>query len=330
MRAGRQVRARGLAAAVLLALLTGFGAAEAAEPFAQWLDAFKTEARQAGISETTLDRAFADVAPLPRVIELDRRQPETRLTFEEYLERVVPPSRIAEGRKRYLEHQDLLQAVSRKFGVQARFIVALWGIESDFGRNTGGYSVVAALATLAYEGRRGEFFRGELINALKILDEGHVTPSDMIGSWAGAMGQSQFMPSSFRAYAQDFDGDGRRDIWTTAADVFASAANYLARAGWRNDQTWGREVKLPGTFDSALASLDVAKPLEQWQALGLRRPDGSDLPGHSLRASVVIPPKSGPGTAFIVYDNYRTILRWNRSTYFAIAVGRLADEIASD
>lgn len=329
MRAGRHRLARGLAAAVVLALAS-LGAARAAEPFADWLAALKSEARRAGISEATLEQAFADVAPIDKVIELDRRQPETRLTFEEYLERVVPPSRIAEGRKRYREHRELLEAVSRKYRVQPRFIVAFWGIESDYGRNTGGYPVIAALATLAYDGRRGEFFRGELIAALKILDEGHVTPAAMLGSWAGAMGQSQFMPSSFRAYAEDFDGDGRRDIWTTTADVFASAANYLARSGWRDDQTWGRQVSLPSGFDPDLASLDVVKSLPAWQRLGVRRRDGTDLPMRPLKASVVIPPNSGAGAAFLVYDNYRTILKWNRSSYFAIAVGRLADGIAVD
>lgn len=325
---GRRGVWRGLAA--VAALLWLVGQAHAAEPFAAWLAALKAEARQAGISQATLEQAFAGVEPIERVIELDRRQPETRMTFEEYLERVVPPSRIADGRERYREYRQVLQAVGREYGVQPRFIVALWGIESDYGRNTGGFSVIAALATLAYDGRRGEFFRRELIDALKILDDGHITPSAMRGSWAGAMGQSQFMPSSFRAYAQDFDGDGRRDIWTSPADVFASAANYLARAGWRDDQTWGRAVRLPGDFDTALASLEVRKSLDEWQALGVRRRSGGDLPGRALRASVVIPPKSAPDAAFLVYDNYRALLKWNRSSYFAIAVGRLADEIGAD
>lgn len=187
--------------------------------------------------------------------------------------------------------------------------------------------MVDALSTLAYDGRRSKYFRTELMNALKILNEGHITPEDMKGSWAGAMGQSQFMPSSFLNFAEDFDGDGHKDIWGTQADVFASAANYLARSGWDDSMTWGREVSIPKGLDTkSLATLKVRKPLSAWQSLGVRQLDGSNLPGRDLSASLVMP-DGKTGRAYLVYKNFRTIMKWNRSTYFALAVGRLADGI---
>jgi membrane-bound lytic murein transglycosylase B len=297
-------------------------------PFPVWLEAFKAEALSKGIDARTVETALAGVEPIARVIELDRKQPESTMTFAQYQERVVTASRIAAGRERFLEHQVLLRRIGDKFGVQPRYIVALWGIESDFGRHTGGFSVIASLATLAHDGRRSAYFRAELLNALKILEAGHIGLEAMTGSWAGAMGQSQFMPSSFLNFAYDFDGDGRRDIWTTPADVFASAANYLARSGWRDDQTWGRQVRLPDGFDAALAGLKITKYLDEWQRLGVRRVDGADLPTRRLAASLIRPEKSGAGPAYLVYRNYRTILKWNRSNYFALAVSRLSDAIA--
>ena len=300
-----------------------------AEDFQIWLGKLRVEAEGKGISQSVLDEALAGIQPIPRVIELDRRQPEFTLTFTQYRDRVVPQSRIKKGRVKYQENRDLLEEIGGKIGVQPRFIVALWGIETDFGRVTGGFKVIPALATLAHDGRRSAFFRKELLNALQILQEGHIAPKEMMGSWAGAMGQSQFMPSSFLAHAVDYDGDGRRDIWTTRPDVFASAANYLAKSGWRADQTWGREVKLPRDFDFALADLKVRKPIGGWQALGVRQPDGGDLPTRQLSASIVLPEKGKMSPAYLVYSNYRTTLRWNRSTYFALAVGLLSDGIGA-
>ena len=302
-------------------------AQEAAVDFGDWLDGVRAEAAERGISDAIIAAALTGIAPIPRVIELDRAQPEFTLTFEQYLERVVPEARVAKGRQMLESNRAILDEVGAAYGVQPRFIVALWGIETDFGRLTGGFSVIEALATLAYDGRRSEFFRKELFDALQILNEGHISPGAMTGSWAGAMGQNQFMPSSFLGYAQDYDKDGRRDIWTTKADVFASAANYLASYGWSNDQTWGREVRLPAGFDPALIGLEVKRSLAQWQTLGVRRADGSDLPVRDMAGSVVLPDGEG-GRAFLVYGNFETILRWNRSTYFGIAVGRLADRIA--
>jgi membrane-bound lytic murein transglycosylase B len=305
-------------------------AEEAAEDdggFAAWLAAFRAEAEAAGISKETLS-ALDATQPIARVIELDRRQPERRFTFQQYLDRVIPDSRVQMGRARFAEHKAILEEIGEKYGVQPRFLVALWGIETDYGRNTGGFRVVDALATLAHDGRRAAFFRSELLNALKIIDGGHITADGMQGSWAGALGQCQFMPSSFLSYAVDHTGDGRRDIWTSLPDVFASSANYLSRHGWQAGQTWGRRVRLPEGFDRDLVGLDTQKPLEEWQALGVRRADGGDLPTASFPGSIVQPGGQG-GPAYLVYENYRVIMRWNRSQYFATAVGLLADRIGA-
>lgn len=300
--------------------------ARAQQPdFKTWLRDFKTEAQGAGIGQATLDDALDNIATIDRVIELDRKQPEFTITFQQYMQRVVNDARVERGKRLLDEHRALLEEVGGKFGVQPRFIVSLWGIETDFGRLTGGFPVIAALATLAFEGRRAAFFRKELLNALRIVDQGHIRPSNMIGSWAGAMGQSQFMPSSFLSYAVDYDGDGKRDIWTTLPDVFASIANYLGKSGWNAGQNWGRAAQLPASFDPALASLEIKKPLADWAKLGVRRADGAPLPDRPVDASV-IKPGNGDG-AFVVYENFRVIMKWNRSQFFATAVGTLADRI---
>lgn len=295
-------------------------------PFGKWLQGVKAEAIEQGIRAETVNSALSGVQPIPRVIELDRRQPEFTLTFRQYMDRVVPAARVKKGRAKLSENRSLLEAVGRKYGVQPRFLVAFWGIETDFGRVTGGFPVIPALATLAHDGRRSAYFRTELFNALTIVDQGHIEASKMMGSWAGAMGQSQFMPSSFVSFAVDENSDGRKDIWNTKADVFASAANYLAKSGWKDDQTWGRRVTLPDNFDPSLASLKTRKRLSEWQKIGVRRADGSDLPKRDLMASIVF--TEGPGSeAYAVYDNFRAILKWNRSTFFAVAVGSLADRL---
>ncbi len=312
---------RNLAAVFATALLAG--GAEAGD-FATWLAALRAEAAAAGISEATLDAALTGIRPRQRIIALDRRQPEGRLSAAQYLERVVPQARKDSARQRLAQHRSLLESVAARYRVQPRFIVALWGIETDFGRNTGGFGVIEALATLAFDGRRSDFFRGELLAALRILEDGHIAPEAMRGSWAGAMGQSQFMPSSFLAYAVDEDGDGRHDIWTTLPDIFASIANYLARSGWRDDQTWGRAVTLPPGFSAAHLGLETVKPIGEWQALGVRRANRRDLPARQLSASILRPDGDG-ARAYMVYDNFSTVLEWNRSIYFALAVGHLAD-----
>ncbi len=319
-------------------------AAQPAAPppeFSAWLAALRADALKQGISQPTVTAALSNVTPLQRVVELDRSQPEFTITLRQYLDRVISNARINQARAKYAEHKALLDEVGRKYGVQPRFIVALWGIETNFGSNTGGFSVVQALATLAYDGRRSAYFRGELINALKIIDAGHIAANAMRGSWAGAMGQNQFMPSSFLSYAQDYNGDGRRDIWTTTADVFASTANYLKQSGWRGDETWGREVKLPANFAAQAKALMPAepppgcranrflsarKPLSEWQKLGIRRTDGGDLPARDVQASLALP-EGEKGPAMLVYENFRTTLKWNCSVSFATAVGTLADRI---
>jgi membrane-bound lytic murein transglycosylase B len=303
------------------------GRVEAASDFSTWLNGVRDDAKAMGIRESTLDLALAGIEPIPRVIELDRRQPEFTLTFKQYLERVVNDRRARIGKRKLAEHRDLLNEISSKYRVQPRFIIALWGIETDFGRITGGFPVVASLATLAHDGRRSKFFRKELMLALQIIDQGHIASKKMIGSWAGAMGQNQFMPSSFHAYAVDHDGDGNKDIWGTLPDVFASIANYLSRSGWRDDQTWGRPASVPRTFKANLTGRKLRKTLSEWQILGVRKADGSDLPTRDLEASIISPEKNSLEPVFIAYHNYRVILRWNRSDYFAIAVGTLSDRL---
>ncbi|MCB9983004.1 MAG: lytic murein transglycosylase [Rhodospirillales bacterium] len=303
-------------------------AAHAAQPFDQWLQGLRQEALRKGISQQTLSAALQGVRPIPRVIELDRKQPEGRMTFDEYYRKVINRQRIDQGRALYRKHRTELERAAQKYGVPANYIVALWGIETNYGSNTGGFKVVPALATLAHDGRRSEFFRSELINALKILDQGHITPENMKGSWAGAMGQNQFMPSSFHAFAVDGNNDGRRDIWTSLPDVFASTANYLSKSGWKADERWGREVKIPQGFPESLTGLKVEKSLKEWQGMGITLPSGANLPAApGIKASLVAP-DGLKGRTFLAYDNYRVIMKWNKSTYFATSVGLLANQIA--
>jgi membrane-bound lytic murein transglycosylase B len=297
--------------------------------FGQWLAAFKKECIRKGISQVTLDAAFKGVKPLEKVLELDRSQPEFKLTLEQYLSRVVTKEMVQEGRKRLVEVAPILSTVMAREGVEPPYLVALWGIETKYGRISGGYSVITALATLAYDGRRSGFFRGELFQAIRILDEGHISVADMTGSWAGAMGQLQFMPSTFKRYAADFDGDGKIDIWNDLGDAFLSGGKYLAAAGWVTGEPWGYEVVLPDRLDQTLIGLETRKSVDEWTSLGIRKMDkGDQKEWASLKASLVQPDGPG-GRAFMVYDNFRTILSWNRSQLFGIAVGTLADQIAS-
>jgi membrane-bound lytic murein transglycosylase B len=320
-----------LALATLVATLCLVTAVQAfANPnkdFQAWLKGVREEARGNGISEATLDAALQGVAPIPRVIELDRRQAEFTLTFERYLEITQPPARVAKGQALVAEHRELLNQIEARFGVPGEQLVALWGMESNFGQNMGSFSVVAALATLAYDGRRSAFFRRELMHAFRILEDGHIKPQDMRGSWAGAMGQNQFMPSSFVNNAIDYDGDGRRDIWASAPDVLASAANYLNRAGWRRGQPWGVRVTLPQGFDTTGLTPDVIKPMVEWRAARLTLFNGDALPDQPGEASLIMP--GGPtGPAFLAYENFRAIMKWNRAVLFATSAGLLADRLA--
>ncbi len=304
-------------------------AAEGEQGFMAWLKDLRVEASAAGISQLTLESALADLsAPLPRVLELDRRQPESTQSLADYLASRVSDKRIANGRSRLSDYPTWLGRVEGRYGVPRRIIVALWGIESNYGQNTGSFAVIPALATLAYDGRRSTFFRKELLQALRILDAGHIPLAQMNGSWAGAMGQCQFMPTSFARFAVDGNGDGRRDIWTSVPDVLASTANYLNQAGWKEGQTWGRPVRLPKKFDASRIGLNTRLPLSRWQALGVRQTNGRALPGRTLQASLIRP--DGPGTqAYLVYDNFRVILAWNNSKAFGVAVGTLSDRLAA-
>lgn len=321
--------ALGAGLGLLVAAWTGHAAANE-QPFSVWLDGVRQEAKGRGVSDRILDEALAGVKPIPRIIELDRSQPEFKLKVDEYLARVVTSGRIKYGRALLQKHADILDEVSKQYGVQSRFIVALWGIETDFGRITGGFPVVDALATLAYDGRRSAFFRKELMMALDILEQGHIKPKDMQGSWAGAMGQSQFMPSSFHRFAVDHDHDGDKDIWGSLPDVFGSIATYLSGSGWRDDLTWGREVSIPKSFDRAMIEKETRKTLPQWQQIGVRQRDGGDLPSRAVEGRIVeVTQRDGASRYFVAYQNFETILKWNRSTYFAIAVGTLADALGA-
>lgn len=315
---------------LFLLLLPSSLAQEIPQGFATWLELLREDARSAGISEKTLDAALADLkAPEPRVIELDQKQPEKTTSLEDYVAARVSQERIAEGRLMLKRYPTWLGRVERKYKVQRRFIVALWGIESSYGRHTGKHPVIPALVTLAYDTRRGDYFRKELIEALKILDDGHVSLSRMKGSWAGAMGPFQFMPSSYRHYAVDADGDGRIDIWGSVPDALGSAANYLAKAGWKNDQTWGRPVKLTQKIASSQTGLDTRLPLSRWQALGVRRSNGRALPRRDLQASLLVADDPA-ASSYLVYSNFRALRRWNRSNAFAVAVGTLAESYAEN
>ena len=299
----------------------------AAGDFAAFLAGVKAEAAAKGIG-TVGTGALDGLQPMDRVIAMDRKQPEFTLTFAQYLAHVVSPQKVAAGRKMMAENRALLARIQQRYGVQPRFVVALWGIESDYGRLMGTFPVVGSLATLAWDGRRSAYFRGELLDALRILDQGHVRPDSMIGSWAGAMGQCQFMPSTFLKYAQDFDGDGRRDVWNDRADVLASAANYLAGLGWKGDETWGRAVRLPARFPDRLTGLETRKSLADWSRLGVKGADGRPLPKRRDMQASLVRAEGDHGPAFLVYDNFRAVMKWNRSTFFALAAGHLADKIA--
>jgi membrane-bound lytic murein transglycosylase B len=314
--------------ALICAVSLFSGKSMAAEDFNKWVADLRAEAAQKGISQQTIDAALSDLKPIPRVIELDRKQPEGKFTFAQYKQRVISDARIAQGRRLYKQHRAALEVAAQKYGVPAQYIVALWGIETSYGNNTGGFKVVPALATLAHDGRRSAFFRSELMNALKIIDEGHISAISMKGSWAGAMGQNQFMPSSFHAFAIDGNDDGKRDIWGTLPDVFASTANYLGTSGWKAEGKWGRAVKAPQGLPKSLTGRKNKKTLQEWKNLGVTMPNGNALPVVAGMKAALIAPDGLSGPTFLAYSNFDVIMKWNKSTYFATSVGLLADEIA--
>lgn len=302
-------------------------AEEPLEPgFAAWLDGIHGEALHRGVSEQTWQAALPTLRPIERVLVLDQKQPEFVDTFWDYLDRRVNDKRVAEGQKLLKTHRKLLQKIESDYGVPARVLVAFWGLETHYGKFTGKHPVPGALATLAYDTRRSDFFRAELLQALDILQAGHVRPEAMLGSWAGAMGHVQFMPTTFHHYAVDANGDGRKDIWSSTEDALASAANYLRQLGWQTKQIWGRPVRLPADFNYQLAQLNTRKPLADWSALGVHQTDGTALPQQDLQGAILLP-QGHSGPAFLVYGNFDAMLTWNRSVNYALAVGHLADRL---
>ncbi|MDP1953602.1 MAG: lytic murein transglycosylase [Polaromonas sp.] len=302
------------------------GDTERDQRFARWVADFSATARAAGISDATLQSAFKDVRFIPRVTEADSAQPEFTRAVWDYLDRAVSAQRIARGQDRLLEARPAVDGAAARYGVPAEILAAIWGMESNYGSNTGDIPTIDALASLGFEGRREAWARSQLLAALKILQNRDIDRAQMIGSWAGAMGQTQFLPSNFLAYAVDADGDGRRDIWGSLPDVMASTANFLARSGWQAGQPWGLEVRLPPGFDLALADGEQRRPASAWAVLGVQSMNGSPLP--ALPDSAILLPAGVRGPAFLVGPNFRTILRYNNSTSYALAVSLLAQALA--
>jgi membrane-bound lytic murein transglycosylase B len=297
----------------------------AAPHFKGWLNELKVEAQTQGVTSKTVNKALGSIQRIPRVLELDRHQPEFTLTFWSYMSKAVNDARINKGKKLLLKHKNLFDKVYKKYGVPPRFLVAFWGLESNFGQYTGIFPVVGALVTLAHDRRRSIFFREQLLTVLKLIDQGDIE-FDTKASWAGAMGNHQFIPTTYRDFAVDSDGDGKRDLWNTMPDIFASAANYLKEAGWDKGRTWGREVNLPKNFSYEFTGLKVKKKMTEWRKLKVRQANGKELPSVDLEASIILP-AGYQGPAFLVYENYHTIMVWNRSILYALAVGHLADRL---
>lgn len=297
------------------------------EEFTACVANFKQAAAERGISKSVIDNSLAQVSLSERVLELDRKQPEFTTTFADYFNRRVSQGRIDKGRELLAKHEDLLNRVSREYGIAPQYLLAFWGLETNFGSFFGRMQVLDSLATLACDQRRSTFFTGELMAALNIIDEGAITADAMEGSWAGAMGHVQFMPSVFLRYAVDYDGDGRRDLWNSLPDAMASAANFLSKLGWRDGDRWGREVSLPKNFPYLEAGLNNQRSLAEWREMGVRKADGSPLPKADMQAALLVP-AGHEGPAFLVYHNFNVMMGWNRSEFYGLAVGHLADRIA--
>lgn len=293
-----------------------------------WLKDLKAEAKAAHISTKTIKSTFRNAKYLPQVIVLDRGQPEFISPFLSYVENRVNPSKIELGRAMLQQHDVLLNRTEVRYGVPKQILVAFWGLETHYGENQGGFSLPSALMTLAYEGRRAEFFRGQLLDAMRIVDAKHNTVAGMRGSWAGAMGHMQFMPSTLMKHGVDADGDGRINIWTSLPDAFASAANYLAKTGWRKDEPAAIEVKLPANFDYSLAQLNNRKSTADWVRLGVFDIEDKALP--ALDNAAIVLPQGWQGPAFMVFSNFDVIMDWNRSIKYALSVGHLANQFVGD
>ena len=312
------------------------GAAEKAETpevYTKWLNALKEEMIERGISEKTIDLAYGEndyYHPDPEVVKIDRKQIEFVLTSTEYLNRVVNAQRVAKAREKYKQLYPLFKDMEEKYGVQINYLIAFWGMETNFGQNFGNYEVIDALTTLSYDKRRPKFFKEELFQALKIIDKWQVEPKQMEGSWAGAMGHFQFMPSTFNAYAVDYNGDGKIDIWHSFEDAIASAANYLSSMGWKPGQDWGMKVSLPWNFDYAMSGRDVKKTVKEWRKIGVKTKNNKQLELPDDEIVSIILPEGRKGAAYLIRENFRKIMNWNRSENYALAIGMLADYIKSD
>lgn len=316
-----------LSAGAVAAVLPSLPAWAAPGSFESFTASVKADALNRGISSAVLNQAFAGVQPNQRVIELDRKQPEFTMTWDQYRARIISPQRLTDGRDNYARNRTLLQNIESRYGVDSGVVLGIWGLESNFGTKTGGFGVIEALSTLAWEGRRASFFRSQLMDSLRILQSGDITPARMTGSWAGAMGQPQFMPDSYLRFAVDYDGDGRRDIWGSRADALASIANYLARSGWRAGEPWGQPVLVPAGL-AAQTGRDNRRTLAEWTRLGVRRADGSAFGRSDVSGAVVIPDGSS-GEAFMVYPNFTAIRRYNPSDFYALAVGLLGNSVVA-
>ncbi len=303
--------------------------AEQTQSFSSWLDDFRHEALEKGISQDVLADAFSGIEePSDDIIEHDQTQPEKTKSFLEYLSGFRTEKKIAAAQEHWQAHKALFARLKKTYGVPVPILLALWGVESNFGERQGSYSIIESLTTLAYDGRRSQFFRKELLDALTILQQEHKPAEELTGSWAGAMGQIQFMPSSFLAFAVDFDGDGKKDIWNSDDDALASMANYLHQKGWDAGSGWGVEVQLPDSDNEDWDAIRDAKSLREWRKLGVRAMDGKSLPATVQTARLVLP-DNDPEVAYLVFSNYDAIMDWNHSTYFATSVGLLADAIGN-
>lgn len=299
---------------------------EANAGFDRWVSGFRGRALGKGISAGTFERAFAGAYYDPEVIKRDRRQAEFTKPIWEYLDSATSDSRIANGRAALAANRGALERIEARFGVPKEVVVAVWGMESNYGTFRGTMRVIPSLATLAYDGRRGAFFEEQLVAALRILQAGDITVDRMTGSWAGAMGHTQFIPTSYLGFAVDFTGDGRRDIWSDdPTDALASTANYLAKSGWRTGQPWGMEVTLPRGFNYGLAGKGTRKAVADWRALGVTTADGGRIPDHGPAS--ILAPAGAKGVAFLIFDNFRAISRYNNADSYVIGVGHLADRI---
>lgn len=297
-----------------------------AHSFEEFLADIRTQAFDKGVSLSTLNQAFKGLTPNPKVIKFDRTQAEFSQNFWRYLGSRVSKYRLDKGTEKLAKHQQTLQDNYKKYGVPPHIVVAFWGLETNYGSNTGSLSLVRSLATLSFDQRRSAFFTEQLLALLKLIDEGKI-PMNAKGSWAGAMGNVQFMPTNVAAYGIDADADGEIGLWDNEQDIFASAANFLQKIGWHRSERWGREVNIPKPFDYQLANLNTKKTVNEWQTLGVRTAEGKDLPNSTMQASLILP-MGYNGPAFLAYRNFRAILRWNRSILYALSVGHLSDRLA--